>query len=156
MNITKLFLNFFFLLQILFFIGHFYSFNDFLLFSFPFMFDEEFVIMFAMFIVLYLFYIYTFENFSVLFEERIINLNKFFNDNFDQVLVNVNNSITLSVKLLLFLQFNSMILKILVENLFIILSHVEIRQKFNFFFSVKFFSYKDKFLCDFFNFFIEQ
>jgi hypothetical protein len=152
MNIIKIILSFFFLLQILFYIGYIYSHNNFLLFSFPFMFDEEFVIMFAMFIVLLLCFIYAFESFSMLFQERIINLNKFFVDNFDQVLVNVNNLIISANKLLTFLQFNLIVLKVINENLFLILSHFENKQNINFLTFLKFSLYKDKFLFDFLNF----
>ena len=54
MSITKLLLIFVLLLEILFFMGYVYSNKLFTFFSFSFIFDEEFVIMFAMFLVLVL------------------------------------------------------------------------------------------------------
>ncbi len=149
MNIAKIILIFIFLLQILFYIGYVYSNNILILFSFPFIFDEEFVIMFAMFLVLFLSYLYAFENFSMLFDERVISLNKFFNDNFDQVLVSVNNLLNVFSKLLLFFQFNLVILKILTENLLILLTQIEKKQSISFVNFVKFSLYKDKFLLQF-------
>src|SRR5688572_7601793 len=106
MNIIKIVLIFIFFLKFIFNSVYFYSNSISILFSFPFIFDEEFVIMFAMFLVLCLSYIYTFESFSMLFDERVISLNKFFNDNFDQVLVNVSSLLNVFSKLLLFFQFN--------------------------------------------------
>jgi len=60
MNITKLSLMFVFLLQILFLMGFFYSNKFVTFFSFAYIFDEEFVIMFAMFLVLILCFVFFF------------------------------------------------------------------------------------------------
>ena len=120
MSITKLLLIFVLLLEILFFMGYVYSNKLFTFFSFSFIFDEEFVIMFAMFLVLVLCFIFFFENFKTIFSERISILNKFFIDNFDQVLLNLNNLILIVNKLLNYLKFNIIILKVLIENLIFI------------------------------------
>jgi hypothetical protein len=149
MNITKLFLIFALLLQILFFMGYVYSNKLLTFFSFSFIFDEEFVIMFAMFLVLFLCFFFFFESFKMLFDERITILNKFFLDNFEQVLLNLNNLIMILNKLLNYLQFNLMVLKILIENLIVVWIELEKKYNNNFLNYVKFFIYRDNFLINF-------
>ena len=152
MSITKLLLIFVLLLEMLFFMGYVYSNKLFTFFSFSFIFDEEFVIMFAMFLVLVLCFIFFFENFKTIFSERISTLNKFFIDNFDQVLLNLNNLILIVNKLLNYLKFNIMILKVLIENLIFIFIQFEKKYNNNSLNYLKCFFYKDNFLTNFFHF----
>lgn len=149
MNITKLLLIFVLLLEIIFFMGYVYSNKLFTFFSFSFIFDEEFVIMFAMFLVLVLCFIFFFENFKTMFNERIIILNKFFIDNFDQVISNLNNLILVINKLLNYLKFNIIILKVLIENLIFVFIQFEKKYNNNFVNYLKYFFYKDNFLTNF-------
>lgn len=152
MNIIKLLVIFVLLLEIVFFMGYVYSNKLFTFFSFSFIFDEEFVIMFAMFLVLVLCFIFFFENFKTMFNERIIILNKFFIDNFDQVIFNLNNLILIISKLLSFLKFNITILKVLIENLIFVFIQFEKKYNSNFLIYIKYFFYKDNFLANFFYF----
>ncbi len=152
MNITKLLLVFVLLLEILFFMGYVYSNKLFTFFSFSFVFDEEFVIMFAMFLVLVLCFIFFFENFKTMFGERISVLNKFFIDNFDQVLLNLNTLILVINKLLNYLKLNIIILKVLIENLIFIFIQFEKKYNNSSLNYLKCFFFKDTFLTNFFYF----
>lgn len=152
MNITKLLLVFILLLEILFFMGYVYSNKLFTFFSFSFVFDEEFVIMFAMFLVLVLCFIFFFENFKTMFGERISVLNKFFIDNFDQVLLNLNTLILVINKLLNYLKLNIIILKVLIENLIFIFIQFEKKYNNSSLNYLKCFFFKDTFLTNFFYF----
>lgn len=128
MNLNKILLIFLLLLQFLFFFGYFYSNQMMLVFSFSSIFDEEFVVMLAMFLVLCLLFIYALQNFQIMFNERIENLNKVFSDVFNQVLVQINNLLNIINKSVLVTQFNTMLIIVLNENIVTLLTQIE--QKF--------------------------
>lgn len=152
MNISKIFFIFLFLIQTLFLIGYYYSNSLTLFFSFTSIFDEEFVIMFAMFLVLCLIVFYSLENFTKMFTERIENLNKFFAIAFDQVLVQLNNLLLIINKLYSASQFNIMIINILNENILLILSSLEYKHNNNFKIFFKIALFKEKFISNLFHF----
>lgn len=147
MNLSKFFLLFLFLIQILILIGYSYSKDLNSIFSVPFIFDEEFVIMFAMFLVIGILINYTLTSFSLFFNERIDQLNKFFIDIFDYLFNNLNNLLTIFNKLNLMFQFDASILKISIENILFILNELEFSQ-YNF---LKFFLEFSKFKVSFFS-----
>jgi hypothetical protein len=127
-------------------IGYSYSKDLNSIFSVPFIFDEEFVIMFAMFLVIGILISYTLTSFSLFFSERIDQLNKFFIDIFDYLFNNLTNLLTIFNKLNLMFQFNTSVLKISIENILFILNELEFSQ-YNF---LKFFLEFSKFKVSFF------
>ncbi len=150
MNITKIFLLFLFLIQILFLIGYNYSIDSNVFFSFSSIFDEEFVIMFAMFLVISLLVFFSLQSFSNLFDERIEFLNKFFIDNFDQVLNNVNFLLNIFNKSYNILLMNLNFFNLLNNNIIILFNNFELKENLLIIIFSKLFFFKEKIISYFF------
>ncbi len=152
MNITKIFLLFLFLIQILFLVGYNYSIDSNIFFSFSSIFDEEFVIMFAMFLVISLLIFFSLQSFSNLFDERIAFLTKFFIDNFDQVLNNINFLLNIFNKSYNILLVNFNFLNLLNDNIIILFNNFELKENVLAVVFSKLFFFKEKIVNDFFSF----
>ncbi len=150
MNITKIFLLFVFLIQILFLIGYNYSIDSNIFFSFASIFDEEFVIMFAMFLVISLLVFFSLQSFSNLFDERIEFLNKFFIDNFDQVLNNINFLLNIFNKSYNILLMNLNFFNVLNNNIIILFNNFELKENLLVIIFSKLFFFKEKMVNYFF------
>jgi hypothetical protein len=155
MKLNNFFLIFLFLLQIIINTGYFYGIKLNILFSFSSIFDEEFVILFAMFLVLCLSYIYGLENFSVLFNERINYLKVFFLGNFDKLIFNINDILSILDKFNVILNYNGVFFGFLSESLLLLINHNNVK---NFNILLNFYNisiYYDHFLTNY-NFLIKK